>query len=131
MDETTVNDVANAASRASEGITDRASRVLDQAKVAGRAAVDTIDDQREAAARGLSSAASKLHAKASDFSDSRITGAAHKTADSLEATADFMRDHPVNRVKGDLESFAKRNPGAALLIAAGIGFLVGRTLTRD
>jgi len=114
-----------------EGVSDRASRVLDQAKTAGRAAADTIDDKREAAADTLSSTASKLHAKASEYSDGRIAGAAHKTADGLEATADFMRRYPVSRVKDDLESFAKRNPGAALAIAAGVGFLLGRALTRD
>jgi ElaB/YqjD/DUF883 family membrane-anchored ribosome-binding protein len=118
------------ASNAAESVGDRAARVLDQAKTAGRAAVDSIDDKRESAARTLSSTASKIHAKASE-SDGRIAGAAHKTADTLQATAEFMRDHPIARVKNDLESFAKRNPGAALLIAAGVGFLVGRSLTRD
>jgi ElaB/YqjD/DUF883 family membrane-anchored ribosome-binding protein len=120
----------NAVSNATEAVGDRAARVADQAKSAGRAAVDTIDDKREAAARTLSSTASKIRAKASQ-SEGRLSGAAHKTANTLDATADFMRDHPVSRVKDDLESFAKRNPGAALLIAAGVGFIVGRSLTRD
>ncbi len=114
-----------------EGVSDRAARVLDQAKTAGRAAADTIDDKREAAADTLSSTASKIHAKASEYSEGRLSGAAHKTADTLEATADFMRRYPVSRVKDDLESFAKRNPGAALAIAAGVGFLLGRALTRE
>ena len=128
MDENTVNRIA---STTTEGVSDRAARALDQAKTAGLAAVQTIDEKREAAARTLSSTASKLHDKASEYSDERITGAAHKTADTLEATADFMRNHPLNRVKDDVESFARRNPGAALLVAAGIGFLIGRALTRD
>ena len=111
--------------------TDRAARVVDQAKTAGRAAVDTIDDQREAAARTLSSAASKLHSKAAEYSDRRLTGAAHKTADTLEATADFMREHPLARIKDDVTAAASRNPGTALILAACVGFLVGRALTRD
>lgn len=118
------------ASDAAENVSDRAARVADQARSAGRAAVDSIDDKREAAARTLSSTASKIHAKASQ-SEGRLSDAAHKTADGIQATADFMRDHPIARVKDDLESFAKRNPGAALLIAAGVGFIVGRSLTRD
>lgn len=127
MDER-VNDIA---SSTIDSVSDRAARVLDQAKTAGRSAVDTIDDKRETAADTLSSTASKIRTKASEYSDGRLTGAAHKTADTLQATADFMRNHPVSRVKHDLETFAKRNPGAALALAAGVGFLLGRALTRD
>jgi ElaB/YqjD/DUF883 family membrane-anchored ribosome-binding protein len=121
----------SASSNAAEGMGDRAARVLDQAKTAGRSAVDTIDDKREAAARKLSSTASQIHAKASESAGGTFAGAAHKTADTLQATADFMRDHPVSRMKDDLESLARRNPGMSLLVAAGVGFLLGRALTRD
>jgi ElaB/YqjD/DUF883 family membrane-anchored ribosome-binding protein len=131
MDDNTLNSSNSSFSSPTESVGDRAARLVDQAKTAGRAAVDSIDDKREAAAETLSSTAAKLHAKASEYSEGHIQGAAHKTADSLEATADFMRNHPLSRVKDDVESFAKRNPGAALLMAAGIGFLLGRSLTRD
>jgi ElaB/YqjD/DUF883 family membrane-anchored ribosome-binding protein len=113
-----------------ERFSDRAARMVDQAKTAGRAAVGTLDDQREAAARTLSSAATKLHNKASEYSE-RLTGAAHKTADTLESTADFVREHPFTRIKDDVAAAARRNPGAALIVAACVGFLVGRALTRD
>ena len=44
---------------------------------------------------------------------------------------DYVRARDVQRVPGTVQSLVRNNPVAALLIAAAVGFLIGRTLPRD
>ena len=52
-------------------------------------------------------------------------------ADGLSTTADYVREHDLNGMVGDVETVVKNNPGPALLIAAAFGFLLGRAMARD
>jgi ElaB/YqjD/DUF883 family membrane-anchored ribosome-binding protein len=118
----------------SSGVSDKISSVASTAesKVSelGRTAADTVDANREAAASGLESAASTLHEKAYSLpGGEKVTSLAHAAADSLTSTADYVREHDVNSMMGDLERLVKNNPGPSLLAAAAIGFLVGRTFS--
>ena len=49
----------------------------------------------------------------------------------MSSTADYLRDADAGRLRGDVETMVKNNPGPALLVAAMFGFLVGRALSRD
>jgi hypothetical protein len=40
----------------------------------------------------------------------------------------YIRDHDVQAMIGDVENVVRRYPGRSLLIAAGVGFLLGRAL---
>jgi ElaB/YqjD/DUF883 family membrane-anchored ribosome-binding protein len=96
----------------------------------GRTVVDKADENREAAARGLQTAASTLHQQADSLPvGEKLTGLAHSTADTLTSTADYVRGHDVNGMMIDLERLVKNNPGPSLLAAAAIGFLVARTFS--
>ena len=56
---------------------------------------------------------------------------ARTAADRMNQSADYLRDANLGRLRGDVESMVKNNPGPALLVAAMFGFLLGRALARD
>lgn len=98
----------------------------------GKVASDKIDEGKTAAADGLESAASSLHQKADQLPGGQsVRGAAHKAADALDSTANYLRENDVKSMLTDVQKIVKNNPGAALLIAAALGFLVARSLSRD
>jgi ElaB/YqjD/DUF883 family membrane-anchored ribosome-binding protein len=126
----------NAASDAAAKVSDKVSDVASQAKTKvsdlGRTAADKIDQNRDAAAGGLESAASTLHDKAENLpGGQKVTSLAHTAADKLTSTADYVRQHDVSSMMADIERLVKNNPGPSLLAAAVIGFLIGRTFSSN
>jgi hypothetical protein len=110
-----------------------ASEVANTAKEAvsqiGQNAADGIDRQRVSAAESLDSAARKLHENAQTLpGGQKVATLAHSTADKLEATAHYVRDHDMAAMMGDVEGLVKRYPGQSLLAAVAFGFLMGRAL---
>jgi ElaB/YqjD/DUF883 family membrane-anchored ribosome-binding protein len=98
----------------------------------GQRVVDTIDENRGAAASGLESAASALRDRADALpGGERIASAAHATADAVGSAADYVRENDVKSMMTDVHKLVKNNPGVALLTAAAVGFLIARTFSRD
>jgi ElaB/YqjD/DUF883 family membrane-anchored ribosome-binding protein len=105
-----------------ESMTEKAANAASQA---GRSAINKIDEKRENAAGKLDSAASKMHQMA-DAGGQRVSSTVHSAAQGLESTAEYLRQHDTKRVISDLGNLVKSYPGQSLLIAAGVGFLMGR-----
>jgi len=115
-----------------EKLADTAAQARDKVSDLGRTAVEKVDEKRDAAAGGLEQAASALHEKAGSLpGGEKVTGLAHAAADRLSSTAEYVREHNVNRMMADVETLVKNNPGPSLLAAAAIGFLVGRAFTSN
>ena len=113
-------------------ITDTATQVTDKMSDLGHAAADKIDENRDAAAGGLDKAASALHEEAESLpGGEKVASLAHATAEKLSSTADYVREHDVNRMMADVKRLVKNNPGPSLLAAAVIGFLVGRAFSNN
>jgi len=113
-------------------VSEAASEVKRKVSDLGRAAVDKVDENRHAAASGLESAATTLHENAESLpGGDKVTGLAHATANKLNATADYVREHDVNSMMTDVERVVKSNPGPALFAAALVGFLIGRAFSHD
>ena len=113
-------------------LSDAATQVKDKVSDLGRRAADTIDENRDAAASGLDKAASALHENAESLpGGEKVSSLAHATAETLSSTADYVREHDVNRMMADVETLVKNNPGPSLLAAAAIGFLVGRAFSSN
>jgi ElaB/YqjD/DUF883 family membrane-anchored ribosome-binding protein len=111
-------------------IADATARAREKVSELGQTAADTLDSQRGPAASGLSSAADTLRGRADQLPGGEtVSGLAHSAADTLQSTADYVRQHDLQRMLGDVEQVVKRNPGPALLAAAFVGFLVGRAFT--
>lgn len=120
----------------STGIGDRSSRATSElkgkAQSVGRRAAERADDARRAAAGSMDSMANTLHQKADSLpGGERVAGAAHSAADALASGAEYVRDHDVQDMMQDLLEVVRNNPGAALLGAVALGFLVGRAVSRD
>ena len=56
---------------------------------------------------------------------------AHAAANRLGTTADYVRSTDARRMRTDVERVVKNNPGPALVVAAALGFVIGRTFTRS
>lgn len=98
----------------------------------GRKAADKIDQNLQSAAAGLDRAAATLHEKADNPPGVKtISGLTHSAADKLSETAEYVREHDVDTMMTDVKKVVRRNPGPSLLVAAVIGFLVGRAFTSN
>ncbi|MDA8390624.1 MAG: hypothetical protein M0Z76_07865 [Gammaproteobacteria bacterium] len=42
----------------------------------------------------------------------------------------YMRDHSLDDIRADVETRMREHPMATILIGAGVGFLLGKTLSR-
>jgi ElaB/YqjD/DUF883 family membrane-anchored ribosome-binding protein len=115
-----------------DSVSDMASQVKDRAADLGRTATQVVDDNRGAAATGLDKAASSLRDNAQSLpGGEKVSSLAHSAAETLSSTAGYVRTHDANRMMTDVEALVKNNPGPSLLVAAAVGFLVGRAFSND
>ncbi len=106
------------------------THLKEKASEFGRKAADAIDGKVASAAIGLEQAAATLHGRADNLPGvDKVSSLAHSAADKLSATAGYFREHDVDRIKDDLKTLVKNNPGPSLLIAGVIGFFLGRAFT--
>lgn len=76
-------------------------------------------------------AASSLRERADSLpGGEKVAAAAHTAANVLESTAEYFQDRDFGDMVADLKDVARRHPGATLLAAAALGFLLVRTLAR-
>lgn len=128
----TKNGTSHSMGGAGETLSNAAGAVKRQANDLGQSVVDKLDDNRDAAAGGLAAAANQLRTKATSLpGGERVAGAAHSTADALDSTADYIRQHDISSMMDDVYKVVKNNPGPALLGAAALGFLLARSFSND
>ncbi len=109
-----------------------ATAAKDKVSDAGRQAGEQIDAKRGPAADSLQSAATALHERADSLPGGEtVKSVAHSAADKLQSTAGYIREHDVQAMLSDVEDMVRRNPGPSLLVAAAIGFLIGRAFRED
>jgi ElaB/YqjD/DUF883 family membrane-anchored ribosome-binding protein len=60
----------------------------------------------------------------------KVAGLANTTADKLDSTARYMREHNSSDLYRGFEDWARRSPGMAIGGAAAVGLLLGMTLKR-
>jgi hypothetical protein len=111
-----------------DGLSQGASRA---AEIGERAAA-AFDDKRDAIARKLDAAASALNARVESLPGGpNVARAAQSTADTMEMAADYVRDQDLKAMLSDVARVAKRHPGATLLAATALGFLLVRAIGRN
>jgi ElaB/YqjD/DUF883 family membrane-anchored ribosome-binding protein len=57
-----------------------------------------------------------------------LGSATSATASAMENTGKYLEDEKLSGMAGDVAGLIRRNPIPALLLAAGVGFLIGRSL---
>jgi hypothetical protein len=125
---TVTQDVAETAKEQARQVTEEAA---DQARRVARDARDRlsgeIDSQAGRAAAGLRQWAGDLERMADAGSDgSPVRTVVHQLSDNGRRAADYLDEHGIGGVVGEVGHFARRRPGAFLLGAAVTGFLAGR-----
>jgi hypothetical protein len=58
--------------------------------------------------------------------EATLDRASESLAHGMESTARWVRDADLNKVRGDVEQQVRSNPGRALLVAVGVGYLLGK-----
>lgn len=62
--------------------------------------------------------------------DSTMSEIGKHTAGWLDQSADYVRQFEYDRLDADLRKYVKKNPGSSLLIAGGIGLIIGIVMQR-
>jgi ElaB/YqjD/DUF883 family membrane-anchored ribosome-binding protein len=113
----------------SDTVADAAGRAQEQAKRYGQRAMDAVESGRQSAASTLDSAASGIRSKADALPGGEDVGRfARRAADKIGGAAQYLRDHEVKDMMSEVQSFIKEHPAQALLGAAVVGFLAGRSM---
>ena len=101
------------------------SKLKERATQFGSTVSQTVDRQRENAAKGLDRAASTLHEGTGSAAKM-----AHGLADGMQSTASYIRSHSVGDMGSDVGELCRRHPVQALISAGVLGFLLGRAIRR-
>jgi ElaB/YqjD/DUF883 family membrane-anchored ribosome-binding protein len=135
----------------SQGFTDRARDLAGSAqdKLAdvGSTVRDRAGNLKNSLADALDSGANKLRQRgaASESSlagsttagsvalekDARMTQVSNKVAGGMESTADWLREADMASLRTGIERQVKEHPGRTLLIAAGLGYLIGKAFRNN
>lgn len=62
--------------------------------------------------------------------DGRMSQVSGRVAGGMQATADWLRDADLDNLRSGLERQVKEHPGRTLLIAVGVGYLLGKALRK-
>lgn len=122
--------MAETISNLGENIKAKASEMSQIASEMGQRVNDAIDEKRNTAANKLDEAASRIHQRARDLPGDKMTDMAHRAADKLAQTSEYMREHDAAAIAADVGDFVKRYPMQTIIAAAIGGFLIGRLLRR-
>jgi ElaB/YqjD/DUF883 family membrane-anchored ribosome-binding protein len=113
---------SNLADRTKDTAANVTHKAEDLAKTAGRKA----DDATAAVGCSIRSAADTVRAKGPH--DGLLASATTAAAGALESTGRYLEQEKLSGMAEDMTNLIRRNPIPALLVAAGIGFLLGRAL---
>jgi hypothetical protein len=126
------------AGNAQERLADVASTVRDRAGQAKNSLADALETGAEklrARASGTQGESGQLAGATGSSSvaiesDGRVAGAANRVAGGMDATADWLRQADLDGLRASVEQQVKEHPGRTLLIAAGLGYLLGKALRK-
>ena len=114
-----------------EAVSNFTDNVKNKASEVSQRVNEAIDEKRTTAANALNDTASKIHETAERLpGGGKITSVAHRAADTLEHTSQYIREHDTSAMADDVVDVVKRYPAQALVVAAVGGFLVGRLFRR-
>lgn len=135
----------------SPGIRDRAKNLVgsagDRLAGVGSKAREGVGNAKDRLATVLESGAERLRDRAhpggatlagataeggsAALTEGRVAHVSDKVAGGMQATADWLRDADLDGLKSTIETQVKEHPGRTLLIAAGLGYLIGRAFRNN
>jgi len=111
-------------------VSNMASQAKNTAADWGRSAASTVDRNLQSAAGALEGAATAIRDRVPQ-SGGKLTDVAATTAEKIESTARYLREHDTADMVAGMESLVRRNPGASLCAALAVGFLIGTAIRKD
>jgi len=131
---------------ARERLADVGSNVKDRAADVGSTVRDKAGNAKNSLADMLETGADKLRQRATGGSagtpafagdgnvsvstDARVGQIGDRVAGGMQATADWLRDADLDNMKQGLERQVKEHPGRTLLIALGLGYVLGKAFRK-
>jgi len=122
-----VDKLKDAASHAGEAVSSAASAVGQKAGDVASAVGQKAEDATSAVGKGMEHLAGQV--RDSGPREGMLGTATRTVADGLEGAGKYLDDKNLSGMMDDVTGLIKRNPVPAVLLALGIGFLVGRVLT--
>lgn len=127
-----------------DGVTDRARDLAGTAKEraadAGSALRDRAGSAKNSLADMLEAGANRLNSQGGSTQLAGATGTGSVAADGtnrlaavaggLQGSADWLREADLDGMRSGIESQVRTNPGRSLLLAVGLGYLVGKAFRR-
>jgi ElaB/YqjD/DUF883 family membrane-anchored ribosome-binding protein len=133
-----------------QGLTDRARDLAGsaQGKLAdiGSSVRDRAGQMKDSLADALESGADRLRQRGASSDqgtlagatsagtvstgDGRVAQVTDRVATGMDKTADWLRDADLEGLRTSIETQVKEHPGRTLLIAAGLGYLLGKALRK-
>lgn len=108
-------------------VRERAAGMKDSLADALESGADKLRQRVQSSQTGGSQLAGATTAGAVTTTDSgRVTVAGERLAGGMQATADWLRDADLDSLKTGVERQVKEHPGRTLLIAVGLGYLLGK-----
>ena len=132
----------------SAGLADRASGAIGSARErladVGSTVRERASGAKDSLANALESGAEKLRARAGGdgmsaatatggsvaMTDDRVAQVTTRVAGGMEGAAEWLRDADLDGLKASVEQQVKEHPGRTLLIAVGLGYLLGKALRK-
>ena len=121
---------------------DKAADIKDNVKDKAGQFKDKASELKASLADKLEAGAEKLRSQQTgSYAGATGTGSAaipqdklaqvnDKLAAGMQSTADFIRNADLDNTKQAIEKQVKENPGRSLLIAAGLGYLIGKAFRK-
>lgn len=122
------------AGSAKEKLANVGSTVREQAGTAKDKLADALesgaDKLRQRAGSGTQQLAGETGSTGLAVSDNRVNQVSEKVAGGMQATADWLRDADLDSMRSGVERQVKEHPGRTLLIAVGLGYLLGKAFRK-
>jgi len=92
---------------------------------------DTIEEQREATASNLRTAATTLYTEAERLPGDTMKSLAQGAAEKIDQTSTYIRQHNARAVLEDVTQVVRRYPGRTIVVSLAVGFLLGHLFTSE
>jgi hypothetical protein len=124
----------NIAGSAQERLADVGSTVRDRAGTLKDSLVDALesgaDKLRQRGQGGGGQLAGSTGSSSLAMSDGRASQVTDRVAGGMQSTADWLRDADLDNMRLGIERQVKEHPGRTLLIAVGLGYLLGKAFRK-
>jgi len=118
------------AGSAQEKLADVGSTVRDRAGSMKDSLADALDSGADKLRNRMAGGDAQLAGATSSgsvaVSDGRMAQVSDKVAGGMHSAADWLRDADLDGIKSGIEHQVKEHPGRTLLVAVGLGYLIGK-----